>query len=258
MENRRAADALRMLSQADPDVICLLETDAWWEEQMRPLERDYPHTNRCPIGNTYGMLLYSRLPLARSETRFLVQEDIPSMRSVVRLHSGEEIVLHTVHPRPPIPPEPSYGRDAELVLIGREMEREQRPAIVLGDLNDVAWSYTTTLFQRISGALDPRIGRGLYNSFHAKSPVLRFPLDHVFHTPDFALVDLRRLDRCGSDHFPILIELAYEPSAVVEQDAPEEEPGDRENARELLEDAVENGAVTSAQSPLAEADGHPA
>jgi endonuclease/exonuclease/phosphatase (EEP) superfamily protein YafD len=240
-----------MLRSADPDVICLLEPDGWWEKQMLPLERDYPHTNKCPIDNTYGMLLYSRLPLTKTETRFLVQDDIPSMRSVVRLRSGEEIVLHTVHPRPPIPPEPSYGRDAELVLIGREMERENRPAIVLGDLNDVAWSYTTQLFQKISGTLDPRVGRGFYNSFHAKAAILRFPLDHVFHTPDFTLVELRRLERCGSDHFPILIELAYEPRAVAEQDAPEEEPEDRENAEEILDSAVENGAVTSEQSPLA-------
>jgi endonuclease/exonuclease/phosphatase (EEP) superfamily protein YafD len=240
----------------ESDVICLLEADSWWEQQMRPLERVYGYTNKCPIENTYGMLLYSRLPLVTSETRFLVQEDIPSMRSVVRLGSGEEIVLHTVHPRPPIPPEPSYGRDAELVLIGREMEREHRPAIILGDLNDVAWSYTTTLFQRVSGTLDPRVGRGLYNSFHAKAPVFRFPLDHVFHTPDFTLVELRRLNRCGSDHFPILIELAYEPRAAAEQDAADEEPDDRENARKILEDAVENGAVTSEHSPLAQAGGH--
>ena len=250
MENRRSAEVLRMIAAADADAICLLEPDAWWEEQMRPLEREYPYTNKCPLGNTYGMLLYSRLPLT-SETRFLVQEDIPSMRSIVRLRSGDEIVLYTLHPRPPVPPEPSYGRDAELVLIGSHIAREDRPAIVLGDLNDVAWSYTTTLFQRISGTLDPRIGRGLYNSFHAKSPAFRFPLDHVFHTPDFTLLELRRLDRCGSDHFPILIELAHEPRRAAAQDAPEVQPGDRENAQEIVEDATENGAVTSPESPLA-------
>jgi hypothetical protein len=91
-------------------------------------------------------------------------------------------MLGSNDPRPPVPPTPSYGRDAELVLIGREIDGASRPAVVAGDLNDVAWSSTTTLFQKISGTLDPRVGRGLYNSFHAKSPLLRFPLD-TYSTP---------------------------------------------------------------------------
>ena len=64
MRNRRSGEVLRMLQQAGADVICLLEPDAWWEERLRPLEREYPHTNKCAMENTYGMLLYSRLPLA--------------------------------------------------------------------------------------------------------------------------------------------------------------------------------------------------
>jgi hypothetical protein len=106
----------------------------------------------------------------------------------------------------------------------------------------VAWSHTTTLFQKISGTLDPRVGRGLYNSFNAKLALLRFPLDHVFHTPDFTLVELRRLERCGSDHFPILIELSYEPRSAPKQPPLPEEPEDREDAQTIVREAIENGA----------------
>jgi hypothetical protein len=99
------------------------------------------------------------------------------------------------------------------------------------------------------------VGRGFYNSFHAKVALLRFPLDHVFHTPHFTLVELRRLERGGSDHFPILIDLAYEPRREPEQEPPAEEAEDRERAEEILEAAAENGAVTSDESPLREPPG---
>jgi endonuclease/exonuclease/phosphatase (EEP) superfamily protein YafD len=78
------------------------------------------------------------------------------------------------------------------------------PVIVAGDLNDVAWSRTTHLFQRTGGLLDPRVGRGFFNTFDTRSRLTRVPLDHVFASRHFLLVELRRLPDIGSDHFPII------------------------------------------------------
>ena len=239
MTNRQYDRLLRTIGDANADVICLVETDDEWECAMRPVEEKYTWKNKCPLGNTYGMLLYSRLPLVSTETRFLVQADIPSMRSVVKLRSGDELVLHCVHPRPPRPWTDSYARDAELVLVGKEVAADDRPALVVGDMNDVAWSYTTQLFQRLSQTLDPRVGRGLYNSFHADYIWMRYPLDHVFVSRDFTLVNLQRLPHIGSDHFPILVELAYTPRAQEMHETPEMQPTDHAEAADILQDAVE-------------------
>jgi endonuclease/exonuclease/phosphatase (EEP) superfamily protein YafD len=110
---------------------------------------------------------------------------------------------------------------------------------VAGDLNDVAWSETSELFVRLSGLLDPRAGRGFYNSYNAHNPLFRYPLDHVFHSHHFELVRLERCPPIGSDHFPILIELQYVPEAKAEQQPSEKEAGDEELAQEKLEREAE-------------------
>ncbi len=242
MENRHHDRLLRVIRDADPDLVLAVETDAAWNRALDVLAADYPHAVRQPQENYYGMVLFSRFPLVDPRIEFLVQHDIPSVHTGVELPSGEVVYLHGIHPRPPEPirDQDSTPRDAELVLMGRHIgDEEDRPTIVAGDLNDVAWSPTSELFLRLSGLLDPRVGRGMFNSFNANNPVFRYPLDHVFHSNDFRLVDLRRLEHVGSDHFPICIELSYEPEGEASQPETPEEPGDEEEARERLEEQAE-------------------
>ena len=238
-DNRRSDLVLQVVKEANPDIVCLVETDAWWTRQMQPLDADYPWVVRHPLQNDYGMYLCSRLPITTCDVRFVVSKDVPSIRAVVRLRSGDEVVVYAVHPPPPLPESPSYGRDAELVLTGVTIAEEGRPAVVIGDLNDVAWSYTATLFQRLSGMVDPRVGRGLFSTFHAEHWLARYPLDHVFHTRDFTLKDLRVLRYTGSDHFPIVVELAYTPARKTEVTRPEPTESDLDNAEEMVDDARE-------------------
>jgi endonuclease/exonuclease/phosphatase (EEP) superfamily protein YafD len=183
------------------------------------------------------MSLYSRFPFRDQRVEFLVQDDIPSIHVVFQLPSGQPVWLHAVHPRPPEPlrDQDSAPRDAELLKVARRIrEAPPRPTLVAGDLNDVAWSFTTHLFLRESGLLDPRLGRGFYNTFNANTPVFRFPLDHVFHSNHFRLVELRRLPHVGSDHFPVLIEVSLEPEGAGEQPRPRPDADDDREARERI------------------------
>ncbi|HEY0819812.1 MAG TPA: endonuclease/exonuclease/phosphatase family protein [Rhizobacter sp.] len=236
MGNRKSARLLELIREADPDIVLAVETDAWWQDELRGLERTHPHTVQQPQDNTYGMLLYSRLPLRNAEVKFLVQDDVPSIHACVLLPNGEEVELRCLHPRPPAPGENdrSTERDAELLIVGREIKQRQRPVVVFGDLNDVAWSHTNDLFKNISGLLDPRVGRGFFHTFNAKWPLVRWPLDHCFHSPHFRLVDFRRLPACGSDHFPVYIRLSYEPDAEAEQPHPHADAAERQEAQEKV------------------------
>ena len=237
MNNRRTDRLVRMISDYQPDVVLLLEPDKWWEEQLRVLEEGgYIYTLKEPRANKYGMLLYSRLPLRNAEVRYLLKPVIPSMRMEIQLRTKVWVLLHAVHPEPPSPTEAdsSLPRDAELLMVAREIKDRSRPTIVAGDLNDVAWSHTTTLFQKISRLLDPRKGRGMFNSFHAKIPLLRWPLDHVFHSDHFFLANIQRLPAFGSDHFPVYLRLSLQPEAEALQEAPPADAEDAEAAQEKI------------------------
>ena len=85
--------------------------------------------------------------------------------------------------------------------------------MVIGDLNDVAWSRTSRLFRRVGGMGDPRVGRGLYPTFNANIRLLRWPLDHLFVSPHFELMQIDLLPDIGSDHFPIFFRLCLKDDA---------------------------------------------
>ena len=203
---------IKEIEQADADVVVGLEFDSQWMDATADFREKFPYRVEQPQDNYYGMVMLSRLPIQEAQIRFVVQDDIPSIDAKLELPSGEQVRLISVHPRPPEPvrDQDSVPRDAELITYGKELRDETMPVIVGGDLNDVAWSKTTRLFLKISKLLDPRRGRGFYNTFHARYRLLRVPLDHVFHSEHFSLRAISRLGYIGSDHFPIMLQLQLE------------------------------------------------
>jgi endonuclease/exonuclease/phosphatase (EEP) superfamily protein YafD len=231
--NRSSAPLVRLVREMQPDLVLLVETGPWWAGELEALHADYPHVVSHP-SKRYGMYLLSRLELADPQVRFLVDERFPSIRTGVKLPSGAAFTLYGLHPAPP-PLHDTARRDAELVIVARETKNQERPVIVAGDLNDVAWSRTTQLFQEISGLLDPRIGRGFYSTYNADRWLLRWPLDHAFFDRSFMLLDLQVLGDIGSDHFPLRITLCHKPAVGSRQDAPYPELEVRATAREAIE-----------------------
>lgn len=243
--NNNTQALVNLVQQKQPDILITLESDQKWEDALSVIEPDYPYSVKVPLDNLYGMHLYSKLELIDPEIKYLLIDDIPSIHTQVRLTNGEVIWLYCLHPMPPSPTEAdkSTTRDAELLMVGRHINEHNQTAILAGDLNDVAWSKTTLMFQRISGLLDPRIGRFFINTFHVKYPILRWALDHIFHSPCFTLVDIERLPSIGSDHFPVMTTLQYEQCAEAEQaeNATEASAKDKQETAAKIEEGKEEG-----------------
>ena len=235
MSNKEYSSFLKLVHKTNPDILLINEPNEAWHQAIKELDDVYPYFIKYPLENTYGMMLYSKLELLKSDIRFLVEDDIPSFYTIIKLGSGRLIDFFSVHPEPPAYDKNTDTREAELLQVAKLAKETPYATIVAGDLNDVAWSHTTLLFKKISGLLDPRIGRGFFSTYNAKIPFFRYPLDHVFYDPAFRLVSMRRLGYFGSDHFPIYLRLNFEPKDACEQEITPVDRSDEEEAEELIE-----------------------
>lgn len=241
-ENEKKEEMVEEINRLNPDIFVLTETNASWQRAIhKNFNNSYAYKVEIPLENTYGMLLYSKFELLNPEVKFLVDDSIPSIHSQMKLPQGDIIQLYAIHPTPPMPQHnpKSTDRDAEMMKIALSSLEREIPVIVTGDFNDVAWSSTTSLFQNVGRLLDPRVGRGFYNTFNANSVLLRWALDHLFTSEEFRVDKLSLGESSGSDHFPFYAELTFEPDKAKEQ-IPDEPTADQlERARKQIENEEE-------------------
>ena len=241
-KNENKEKLLSEIKRLDADILLFTEKDLRWKKRIFPAVKiDYPYRVEIPISNTYGMLLYSKFKLIDPQIKSIVDDSIPSIHSLVRMPSGDTIQLFAIHPTPPVPQHnmSSTDRDAEMMKIALKALNSKHPVIVVGDFNDVAWSESTTLFQRVSGLLDVRKGRGFFNTYHADYFILRWPLDHIFVSEHFRVISAERGRPIDSDHFPIFVSLSLEPSGAVQQKLDPPTENQLEKAREQIKDEIE-------------------
>lgn len=189
-----------------------METDQWWDDQLRVLSDIYPYSKRVINDKTYGMLVYSKLPLGNISVEYLSNDNVPSIHGILSLESGRKVGFHFVHPVPPTDfkdlPDNKGEKETELKKLGKKIKNDTLPLLVAGDLNDVVWAKVSTMTNTKNLLYDLRVGNGFYNSFDAKKFFARWPLDHVFVSKNFRLNKFEKLSDVNSDHFPIFVELS--------------------------------------------------
>jgi len=211
IKNREDARLRQLVQATQPDVLLALEPDDWWAQALKPLQASYPYRVELPRADAYGLILYSRLPLAATQVQDLLQRGVPSVRTRLRLPSGRQVDFFGIHPTPPIPDNYPDGvglRGMALGKVAGMVRSNTLPTIVAGDFNDVSWSGTIAQLAHDAPLRDVNRGRGFYNTFDARSHLARWPLDHFFVSSQWRVVALKRLPDVGSDHFPLYIELA--------------------------------------------------
>lgn len=245
-----AARLLDIIEEARPDLILAMETDAWWNEALRPLHDAYPHRVQHIPENAvaYGMHLLSRLPLEDARVELWFDAVTPTIIADAALPEGGTVRFFGLHPRPPLlPDQSSTMRDAHILRAALLARDAALPTILAGDLNAVPWEATVRRALRIGGLADPREGRGLYPTFSAESWWMAWPLDHVLPQGELALSGWDVLPPFGSDHHPVLADLCL--GAAPAGSAPRARPGDLAAAEAAIRAAEALGARSGGGAP---------
>lgn len=244
-ENDEKQAVFEQLWGLDSDLLLLIEYDQAWADGLAPLKNRYDYSVGVVLEEGLGLMLWSKLPLLEPEVRYLVSNKRPSIFTRLDMADGRVVHFVGVHPTPPGLWDERDGerhdsriRDAELLIIAESVaENPERDWLITGDFNDVAWSHTTRMFQRISGLNDPRVGRGLYSTYHAAYPPFRVPIDQVFLSPTARIKGLERVQPVGSDHFAITTKFCLEGQQPAD---PDPEGHDLKQAAQMIQEGAED------------------
>ena len=202
----RIAEEIRAVA---PDLVALQEVDPDGVAQLRRsgmLER-YPYSLIETRKGASGIGLWSRYPLR--DAQVLDGGGMPFIRATV-LFGPRRLRLYTVHTVAPLDGDRARWR-AQLQRVGEAIEDERGPLVLAGDFNATRWhpSFRRILSNRLADAHEER-GRGWAATWprgrRLLPPLMR--LDHVLVSRDIGVRSIREGLGQGSDHRPIIAELA--------------------------------------------------
>lgn len=208
--NENYSEVIGFIEATQPDLVFLHEASRPWEVAMGSAGFDYEVIKGRGEDLIFGTLLLARDDVDAVSYGFA--EGHPRAISLRYQPEGwpVEVSVLSTHPLAPTTQRRAELRDAQL-LFATEWAAEQEGAfIVVGDLNASPWSWPFRLLVADGRLRNSQIGFGLQPSFPATSnTLLRVPIDHLLHSEALTVTDRRLGDPLGSDHFPLIVDLAY-------------------------------------------------
>ena len=177
------SSTMHSLLSSDVDVISLQEYTPYWDNYLpEQLRTRYPYQLTMTRIDPYGMAIFSKYPLSKSDTLLFEDfEDVPSLHASIILNAETEVHFVSSHTMPPVN-DKTYDRiRSYFELIGRYVKEIEEPVITLGDYSLPSWSDEIKLFKRVAELRDSR--RDIVPGTPGRQIFLfNIPIDHIFYT----------------------------------------------------------------------------
>jgi endonuclease/exonuclease/phosphatase (EEP) superfamily protein YafD len=207
--NQRYGDFIDYVRSTNPEILVVMEVDLKWQQQLESLKASLPYTFVRPSSDNFGIAIFSKFPLVKPQEQswgdgIAVVSSLTANIEVV----DRVITLIATHPVPPLNAEYFKSRNSHMEAMSKFINKLGNEAIVMGDLNMSMWSPYYRNFVDLSQLKNTRQGFGIQPSWPVNLPLLRIPLDHCLVTSKIKVVNNQIGKDIGSDHYPLIADLA--------------------------------------------------
>lgn len=207
LDNGDATPLIDIVERENPDLVLVLELTPDYRDQLGALDANYPHSVTDVRHDPYGIGIWSRRPLNSSAVLSTPPRDLPSL-SVEVDFDGTPLTVVGTHPSQPLGSANYAARNLQLAAIGDLVAATPGSVVLAGDLNVSVWAANYEALESRSRLVNARQGFGVLPTWPTHLPFAMIPIDHVLLSRDLAAVDTRIPDAIGSDHLPLVVDIA--------------------------------------------------
>ncbi|WP_163831411.1 endonuclease/exonuclease/phosphatase family protein [Spartinivicinus ruber] len=204
LNNDDTLTLLQWLQQEQPDVVAVEEFTPAWAEAFKQLHSLYPYHLEEPRNGGFGIALFSRYPIENFQTLYFGPDKLPSISGMLNWNQ-KKVQLVATHPLPPISRTKAISRDLQLAELASWLKHQQKPAILLGDLNTTPWGHSFYKLINTADLFSAREGFGMLPTWPGVIPLI--PIDHILLSKDLKTISVKQGPDIGSDHLPVIAEV---------------------------------------------------
>jgi len=190
-----------------PDIVLIQEATQELIDKLEPLKAEYPYTYAAPERGAYGMILFSKIPIAK--TQRVSFDNNANNYTLVEFKTPQNnlpfalIELHAFSPAGDYQMNQRKQELEEISTIITQLPSEHK--ILIGDLNTTPYSPYFYKLQNKSGLKNAMQGLRIEGTWPSYFPFfLRIPLDHLLVSNKICVLKQVICPDLGSDHMPIL------------------------------------------------------
>jgi endonuclease/exonuclease/phosphatase (EEP) superfamily protein YafD len=207
--NNQYQKVIDLIKQENPDIIVLQEYTAIWDQELTSIETIYPYTLKRNRQDNFGMAIYSKIPLEKSDTLYFSEANIPTFYTHFTLQN-QEIDLIAIHPFPPLNSSLFSLRNQELNQTANyfnQIKNNSDHQIIIGDFNTTMWSPIYRQFSQQTNLKNTRLGFGILPTWRVDSFIFAIPIDHCLISQNIQVKNFKVGNNINSDHLPIIADL---------------------------------------------------